>query len=570
MSCVGKLFTAVLNDRVTSFIESLGLLGEEQAGFRSGYSTMDHIFSLHAIFDWYLKRRKRVYTAFVDYKKAFDLIDRSSLWLKLIDNGINGKLLRVVKDIYKKSKSCVSYNNSKSDFFKSNIGVKQGENLSPILFSLYLNDFSSFLSQRYPGLDSLSSAIDVTCFTEEENMFVDLFTLLYADDTIVLAENAEELQLALDALFDYCQLWHLTVNTAKTKIVIFSRGKVRKAPTFLFGGDEICVCDDYVYLGTTFNYNNSFKKAINKQVSQARRALYSMKSKILPLLLPIDVKLELFEHLVMPILLYGSEIWGFEDLAQIETFFCRYCKELLGLHKRTPNCMVYGEIGKNKLAKNVTLRMLMFWYKLVHSKMSKVANVLYNFQYALSVRQENSMSWVIKIKNLLDNLGLTEIWNNQASNLTLASFKSLISAKLNDINKQEWHSDVEENSQCLNYRIFKQTLHFEKYFHHLNDSEAKILCKFRCANHKLPIVSGRYNQIPRNERFCTHCNEGKIGDEFHYLFQCSRFHEQRKKYLKRYYWKNPNTLKMDQLFNCEKKTILFNLTKFCSYIMTHV
>ena len=105
---------------------------------------------------------------------------------------------------------------------------------------------------------------------------------------------------------------------------------------------------------------------------------------------------------------------------------------------------------------------------------------LYNFQYALSVRQENSMSWVIKIKNLLDNLGLTEIWNNQASTLTLASFKSLISAKLNDINKQEWHSDVEENSQCLNYRIFKQTLHFEKYFHHLKDSEAKILCKFRC------------------------------------------------------------------------------------------
>ena len=164
----------------------------------------------------------------------------------------------------------------------------------------------------------------------------------------------------------------------------------------------------------------------------------------------------------------------------------------------------------------------------------------------------------------------TKVANNQASNLTLASFKSLISAKLNDINKQEWHSDVEENSQCLNYRIFKQTLHFEKYFHHLNDSQAKILCKFRCVNHKLPIVSGRYNQIPRNERFCTHCNEGKIGDEFHYLFQCSRFHEQRKKYLKRYYWKNPNTLKMDQLFNCEKKTILFNLTKFCSYIMTHV
>ena len=68
-------------------------------------------------------------------------------------------------------------------------------------------------------------------------MFCNLFTLLYADDTIVLAENAEELQLALNALFDYCQTWHLTVNTTKTKIVIFSRGKVRRHPTFLFGGN---------------------------------------------------------------------------------------------------------------------------------------------------------------------------------------------------------------------------------------------------------------------------------------------------------------------------------------------
>ena len=212
----------------------------------------------------------------------------------------------------------------------------------------------------------------------------------------------------------------------------------------------------------------------------------------------------------------------------------------------------------------------MFWYRLVHSDISKIANILYNFQYALFVRQNESMSWIHKIKNIFDHLGLTEIWNNQASNLTLNCFKTLVSLRLNDIYKQEWHGELEGNSQCLNYRIFKQTLHFENYFHHLHEPEARILCRVRCVNHKLPIVSRRYNVIPRNERFCTHCNEGKIGDEFHYLFQCSRFYDQRKKYLKQYYWKHPNTLKMDQLFNCENKTILSNLSKFCNYVMTNV
>ena len=64
---------------------------------------------------------------------------------------------------------------------------------------------------------------------------------------------------------------------------------------------ELCVCDEYVYLGTTFNSNNTFKKAINKQVCQAKRALFSMKNKIFLLQLPIDIQLELFDHLILPI-----------------------------------------------------------------------------------------------------------------------------------------------------------------------------------------------------------------------------------------------------------------------------
>ena len=227
LSCVGKFFTSVLNDRVVNFIESNDMLGEEQVGFRSGYSTMDHVFSLHVIIDWYSKKRKRVYTAFVDYKKAFDLIDRSFLWLKLINHGVDGKLLREIRQIYDKSKSCISYENKTSEYFRSNIGVKQRENLSPILFALFLNDFETFLSERYSGLSSLSASIlDEICLhlDREGDTFFELFTLLYADDTIVLAETPEELQLALNALYDYCQDWHLTVNTTKTKVVIlFSR-----------------------------------------------------------------------------------------------------------------------------------------------------------------------------------------------------------------------------------------------------------------------------------------------------------------------------------------------------------
>ena len=75
-------------------------------------------------------------------------------------------------------------------------------------------------------------------------------------------------------LMDYvntAKKWCLKVNTAKAKIIVFARGKVRKYPKFQLGSNEIEVVEQYVYLGILFNYNGSFKKAIDKQITQARK-----------------------------------------------------------------------------------------------------------------------------------------------------------------------------------------------------------------------------------------------------------------------------------------------------------
>ena len=314
LSCLGKLFTAVLNNRITKYLEYTGTMGDEQAGFRSGYSTMDHVFVLKAIIDIYLCKRSRVYCAFIDYSKAFDLVDRTSLWQKLISNGINGKVLTVIFNLYKNAKSCVRVNGRISEYFACNVGVRQGENLSPLLFTIYLNDFEYYVSRQYRGLAQLSHDISLNLSDDDVEIFLRLYVLLYADDTIVMAESPQELQLALNAVCDYCHSWKLKVNTDKTKIMIFSKGKVKNFPVFGFGTDTIKVVDDYVYLGVKFNYNGSFKKAIAKQVTQARKALFGMLSKARSLVLPIDIQCELFDKTVLPVVLYGSEVWGFEDI----------------------------------------------------------------------------------------------------------------------------------------------------------------------------------------------------------------------------------------------------------------
>ena len=80
LSCYGKLFTCILNNRLHTYLENSGLLCEEQAGFRKGYSTTDHISNLKCLIDLYLHRGRKLYCVFVDYRKAFDSVRRVYLW----------------------------------------------------------------------------------------------------------------------------------------------------------------------------------------------------------------------------------------------------------------------------------------------------------------------------------------------------------------------------------------------------------------------------------------------------------------------------------------------------------
>ena len=117
------------------------------------------------------------------------------------------------------------------------------------------------------------------CEDDDIVVFFNLFVLLYADDTIILAESELDLQLALNAMQMYCSDWNLTVNVKKTKIVIFSRGKVKKYRQFMFNNEVVEVVDKYCYLGFILNYNGKFWVNIQKLQSLATRAMFGLLQK---------------------------------------------------------------------------------------------------------------------------------------------------------------------------------------------------------------------------------------------------------------------------------------------------
>ena len=140
LSCLGKLFSSLINGRLQAFLDKNDGMTEAQAGFRAGYSTLDHIFTLHMVTNMYLSRKKRLYCAFVDFKKAFDMVDRAILWKKLVEGGMAGRMLDTLKATYSKAKSCVRLQGKPSRPFSSSLGVMQGDIVSPLLFSIFIND----------------------------------------------------------------------------------------------------------------------------------------------------------------------------------------------------------------------------------------------------------------------------------------------------------------------------------------------------------------------------------------------------------------------------------------------
>jgi len=211
LSCVGKLFTSVLNYRLQKYCEMYDMIDQCQTGFRKGFSTIDNMFVLQCIFDIYRNQKKRIYCAFIDLKRAFDTMNRPMLWSKLMSYNINDKFLDIVKSMFNQAKSRVSVNRSNSGYFPCSIGVRQGANLSPLLFTCFLNDLNDYFrsSTNLQGVNCASHPLDNQMF-----LFLKVFVLLYADDTVIVSKTAGYLQNALDNYEQYCKMWKLTVNTS--------------------------------------------------------------------------------------------------------------------------------------------------------------------------------------------------------------------------------------------------------------------------------------------------------------------------------------------------------------------
>ena len=271
LSCLGKLFNSILNNRLIKYLEDNNILKDEQAGFRKGFRTTDNIFTLKTLIDKYARSQKKkknnvLFSCFIDFKSVFDRISRTKLLHKMQKVGITGKFLSVISSVYSSDKSCLKIGNKIAESFQCHNGVKQGDILSPALFNLYLHDLPEQFETVNDPVYLDGRAIDC---------------LLYADDLIVVSQTAEGLQGSLSKLQEFCSFNSMTINSDKTKIVLFNKpGKKLSRYHFHINGEHIDMATSYKYLGLTFSICGSFTTAKHELKKTAIKAFFKIRKEM--------------------------------------------------------------------------------------------------------------------------------------------------------------------------------------------------------------------------------------------------------------------------------------------------
>ena len=555
LNIISKLFTSILQKRLYSWCVLNNVLSENQFGFRPNRSTIDCIFIHNTLIQYHLsKKRGKLYACYIDFSKAFDSVSWEILWRKLEKLGIGteSRFLKILKAIYK-SVSCRIITpwglTSSINLCK---GVRQGCILSPLLFTLFIDDIKTWLND-----------VNGHEFNFEGN--IPLTHLLFADDLALFSQSVVGLQKMINCLSEYCKTFNMKINVDKTKIMVFRNGgRPSKKEVWYLDGNKVEVVSKFKYLGLKFSNSGVWTAAEVDLANRAKKGTFCVKNFLYNSKISnIKIALRLFDACIAPILNYGAEIWGFHRGNNIDMVCDNFYKYITRLPKNTNNIAARGELGRSRSHCGRFVKAIKYWIKLTRDTSQLPLYLKLAFKLQCKLDSQGYEVWASDVRNILCSIGFAEEWYTQQvsqPNFFIVECKK----RLNYLEHVSFMKGILNTPRLVFYQHNKFNLEESGYWNSELPFHIKsVFCRFLCSGHNLAIETGRRSNVPRNARICSLCNLDEVEDEVHFVLRCPKLHDLRTKYIPSEYVNMPgwNAI-VSLIMNPEKRD---NVMKFCFY-----
>ena len=542
-SALGKCFSNILLSRLMVYRHQNCPDPPNQLGFCKMAQTSDHIFTLSTCINKYLKQKKRLYSCFIDFRKAFDTVCREALLFKLCKLGIQGRFFSCLTYMYTHSKAKIKLLNKLSKSMDVLIGTEQGHPMSPELFKCYLLDLSV----------DLNSVLDIELPDLNGN---NVSHLLWADDLVLMALDRISLQRLIDVVSNYCTEWGLTVNIDKTAIMIFNNSgrQLKESSTFHYG--KICVpaAIRYCYLGIVFSLNGGYTVARDELRKKGLCAYFSLKKLVDISELSVKCMFKLFDALILPVASYGCQVWlphsvlfkliasgkvssnPTDSLKKISTdplerIHLKFLKWTLKVHSKTSNIACWGDSGRVPLVIQLTKQYFDYFKRLeLFDQLDSSCLV----RHAFVEQRDLLLPWYDNASKFANNI-----------NLSINSSTSEMKETTKNLFGDLWLSSAILSTKLRFYTKVKTSIGYEPYLSLRDPNKRKCIAQLRSSSHRLNIETGRYinRHIPSSENTkewyqrCEFCTESSmellhnlpyadiiIEDERHFLVTCPNYH----------------------------------------------
>ena len=538
-SALSKLYSLALMLRMDAWAERMGMRAEGQCGFRTGRGAADNIFVLQHLTEMAQVRRKPLYCAFIDFRKAYDSVDRGLLWHVIAGMGVEGHVLDTLKEMYDCASMRVRVRGSLGDPFDTTVGVKQGDPLSPLLFGLFIDRVEAWLRDRCPHGVRLGRRL--------------LQVLLYADDLALVAESPAELQALLDCLHEFCAANCLTVNIAKSEVIAFA-GK--PSGVLHYNHQPLEWVSSFVYLGVCFKSGGparSINSVVGRNLGKARGCMHAMLTRCYQLGVH-NAKLQsnLFGSLVLPVLNYGCEVWvvyqaqrglrSWGEDGDAERFQRGFLKHMLGVRRTVPGMALLLDTDRAPVMHAWVTQAAGWWNRVVSRP---AGDLVYDCVFQSLNRSERT--WGAAWRAVMDGLGpafgaavragerlppggvqkrLHALWVEHSGADALRFNRTAVRAIPDD------ESAGFTLASYLN-RFYCAPGKGESYVYHVHRPQrVEALARMRLGSHGLNIDAGRRLggvRVPRAQRLCQCCVMREVEDELH-IVQCPAYVDIRQRF----------------------------------------